>query len=536
MIKKIIFLILFTSLGLTESFIKELINQKPIWTGSFGTVVIDGEIYNQVSMRPEFHYRNWGMGFDLYLYIDGDGQIYDETWKFDTFKNSYRTIIDKFRYIRYGYPGDELYFKAGMLSNITLGNGILVSNYSNTMEYPADKKIGLQLSKYFPLGIGIDIIQSDFRKTPGLIGLRINYPIIANLNFGFSIVSDINQAATLDDSDGDEVPDFVDAFPDNENYQIDTDGDGVPDEDANGNPIDYDADGDGFDWFNFLEDPSDTIVFEDGFELDPDGIITNQHEIITFSDLEESISGVALDLTYHINQNFKFYSEFATLLSQCSDCIHPDGSEWSPGYGMVPFGFRGHYGPFSFKMEYRKNNRHFIYNFWDRAYELNRAIVSDIDFNNDGIADIVTKSSQLYKYGSLQGLYLDLGASFLNLINLGVSYQDLTGEMWSDDNSRWEIDQNNRTFISSLGLNTAKVPKLKFFNGFYQRTNVRNPLDLLNPDDNTVYGYNLGLDISESMVLVYKARYSYQFDGIDSDGDPKYKQIYSMFVETQVLF
>jgi len=38
------------------------------------------------------------------------------------------------------------------------------------------------------------------------------------------------------------------------------------------------------------------------------------------------------------------------------------------------------------------------------------------------------------------------------------------------------------------------------------------------------------------MVLVYKARYSYKFDGLDVDGNINYKQVYSMFVETQVMF
>lgn len=524
MIKKGIILVFFISFVISQSFIKNLMQQEAIWTGSFGTVVIDGDIYNQISMRPEFNYRNWGMGFDLYLYIDADGKLYDETWKFDTFKNTYRTILDKFRYIRYGYPGDELYFKVGSLSNLSIGNGILVSKYSNAMEYPAEKKIGIQFSKYFPSGIGIDYIQSDFRKIPGLIGLTLNYPISPKFNFGISVVTDINQTGALDDSDDDQVPDFMDDFPDDANYSRDTDGDGIADE------LDYDADGDGFDWFNYLEDHNDTTVFDDDFELDPDGIITNQKQIVTFSDLKESISGISLSLTYHINENFKFYSEAAKLVSKCEDCTLLDGLDWSPGYGLTPVGFKGHYGPFSFKMEYRTNSRHFIYNFWDRSYELNRAILND-----DGTS-VETKSQQLYKYGSLQGLYIDLGGSFLNLVNLGLSYQDLTGEMWSDNNERWELDQKNRSFITSIGLNTAKIPKLKYFNGFYQRANVRNPLDFNNPDENTVYGYNLGIDISESMVLVYKARYSYKFDGLDSNGDSIFKQVYSMFVETQVMF
>ena len=530
MIKKYIVFLLLLSVMISQSFIENLKEQTPIWTGSFGTVVIDGDIYNQISMRPEFNYRNWGMGFDLYLYIDADGKLYDETWNFDSWEDTYRTILDKFRYIRYGYPGDELYFRVGSLSNVSVGNGILVSNYSNAMEYPAEKKIGIQFSKYFPSGIGIDYVQSDFRKMPGLIGLTLNYPISPKFNLGISVVTDINQTGALDDSDDDNVPDFIDDFPDDSNYSRDTDGDGLADE------LDTDADGDGFDWFNYLENPSDTIVFNDDFELDPDGVITNQKQIVTFSDLEESISGIGLSFTYHINQNFKFYSEFAQLISKCEDCIHPSGEDWSPGYGLTPIGFKGHYGPFSFKMEYRNNNRHFIYSFWDRSYELNRAILNEVDNDNDGIPDIETKSQQLYKYGSLEGLYIDLGGSFLNLVNLGLSYQDLTGEMWSDNNQRWETDQKNRSFITSIGLNTAKIPRLKYFNGFYQRANVRNPLDFNNPDENTVYGYNVGIDISESMVLVYKARYSYKFDGIDSNGDSVFKQVYSMFVETQVLF
>lgn len=97
-------------------------------------------------------------------------------------------------------------------------------------------------------------------------------------------------------------------------------------------------------------------------------------------------------------------------------------------------------------------------------------------------------------------------------------------------------NQKNRSFIASFGINTGSVPKLKYLNGFYQRSNVRNPFDFENPDKNTIYGYNLGIDISESMVLVYKARYSYKFDGLDVDGNINYKQVYSMFVETQVMF
>ena len=42
------------------------------------------------------------------------------------------------------------------------------------------------------------------------------------------------------------------------------------------NPIDYDADGDGFDWFiHFEDDTEEAVIFQD-FELDPNDIIDNQ--------------------------------------------------------------------------------------------------------------------------------------------------------------------------------------------------------------------------------------------------------------------
>ncbi|MFL2989069.1 hypothetical protein DBW61_02285 [bacterium] len=525
----IITILFFASFIFPQSLLENIAGQAPIWTGSFGTVVIDGDIYNQISMRPEFNYRNWGMGFDLYFYIDSEGKLYDETWRFDTFKNTYRTLLDKFRYVRYGYPGDQFYLKAGTLSNISVGSGILVSNYSNAMEYPAEKKLGLQVSKYLPSGIGIEYIQSDFRKTPGLASLSLDYPITSDFNLTLSVITDINQTGALDDSDNDQVPDFIDDFPNNEDYAVDTDGDGIADTDPN----EFDIDGDGFDYFIHLDNPGDTSIFTDNFPLDIDGIITNRKQRLTYSDLKESVTGLGLDLTYHINQNFKFYSEFGQLFSS-EEYLFPnsDESNWSLGYGFTPIGFRGHYGPFSFKTEYRQNSRHFIYNFWDRTYELNRATVRDFEGNQT----VETKAAQLYKYGKLSGLFFDFGASILNLVNLGISYQDLTGEIWDDYNNQFFENQKNRSFIASFGINTGSVPKLKYLNGFYQRSNVRNPFDFENPDKNTIYGYNLGIDISESMVLVYKARYSYKFDGLDVDGNINYKQVYSMFVETQVMF
>ena len=240
--------------------------------------------------------------------------------------------------------------------------------------------------------------------------------------------------------------------------------------------------------------------------------------------MEENTTGIAIDFTYHINENFRIYSEFAKLITE--DYLAPNNETFNGGWGMIPLGFRGHYGPFTFKFEYRKNNENFVYNFWDRMYDLNRSV---LDGN-----EIKSKSSQLYKYGASQGVYFSATGSLFNLLTLGASYQDLSGQAWNetagDDSLGALVDANTRNFLSTISLNTSSIPKIKYFNGFYQKSNF-NKFNFDKPDQNTVFGFDLGVDISDSMILVYKSRTSYE-----PDGNGSFDKVNSMFVETQILF
>ena len=64
-------------------------------SGSFGSVTIDNQVYNQISFRPEIPIGNLGIGLDLYFYIDGEGNFYKENWDFSNAEAGYRTILDK---------------------------------------------------------------------------------------------------------------------------------------------------------------------------------------------------------------------------------------------------------------------------------------------------------------------------------------------------------------------------------------------------------------------------------------------------------
>ena len=69
-------------------------------TGSIGTVTINGDVYNQLSIRPEIPFGKLGVGLDVYLYFNDEG-MYWESWDFDNGDAAYRTIIDKIYYLRF---------------------------------------------------------------------------------------------------------------------------------------------------------------------------------------------------------------------------------------------------------------------------------------------------------------------------------------------------------------------------------------------------------------------------------------------------
>ena len=150
-------------------------------TGSFGASTIEGKIYNQISFRPEIRIKKLGVGLDAKIYIDENGEVYSGNWDFSDIETSVKTLMDKIYYIRWGNKNDDFYFRAGSLEAVTLGYGGLVERYSNSMEYPQVKKLGLDLvfSASLPgdRSIKSELIYSDFKSSPSLIGLQSKFNI-----------------------------------------------------------------------------------------------------------------------------------------------------------------------------------------------------------------------------------------------------------------------------------------------------------------------------------------------------------------------
>ena len=135
--------------------------------GAFGAVTIDGKIWNQVALRPIIPIGKVSVALDIVFYIDQNGNIHDDEWDFSDGKKSKNSIIDKIYYIRYGKKWDPFYFQVGALDNVTLGKGILVNRYTNTILYPQVRKVGMDI-KFKVSGFNVYGFTNDFKENLGL--------------------------------------------------------------------------------------------------------------------------------------------------------------------------------------------------------------------------------------------------------------------------------------------------------------------------------------------------------------------------------
>ena len=478
--------------------------QSSTTTGSIGTVTINGQVYNQLSLRPEIPFGKLGIGLDLYLYFNDDG-MYWKSWNFSGLGAAYRTIVDKIYYLRWGQPGDDLYFMAGALPTVTLGQGILVYNYANIMEYPQVRQIGLNLQAKLA-EIDIEFIYSNFKSaTPGVLGLRGSYSILPKLNFGVSFVTDMNQLDGLPDSDGDKIPDYYDYYiEDSDRYD------------------DYHFNQEFYDdlYVLYTQEINSTITLEEFLSE----LTVSKSNYVKGKAESDGVSGMAIDGTFSLTNNITLYSQLGILLGEINDTINYTGEERKLGWGFVPIGARAKLGSVKLMGEFRISSERFVFNYWDRSYDINR--VSVINSN------IVTRESKLYQYGKLKGIYAQAEMSVMNIVNLGIGYQNMQGEKWDESSEEYKSGGNNQTFLATIGINPTLIPKVGKAEAFYQQSNVPNPFKFA-PSASTILGYNLGIEVSSRVMLLYQVRTTYISD-LDKSGE--LLPVKSIQIETRFVF
>ncbi|NQV37800.1 MAG: FecR domain-containing protein [Candidatus Marinimicrobia bacterium] len=472
-----------------------------------GSVTIDGQIYNQFALRPEFSFGKLGIGLDVVLYIDDKGNIREEEW------DEASDFIDKFLYVRWAEKKDPFWFKLGALNSVTLGYGGLLSGYSNMMEFPSVRRIGVNMGVNMGK-LGTELLLAnvkDLARGGTLAGLRTTYKVSKTfpLTVGLNVIADLNQFSGLKDKDDDSYPDVFDDFVDDDKYFKDSDGDGIADE------IDPDRDNNGYtDWIpGVMNDLGVDSITAAGMINDP-FLTTIESRLKTdpFStaDVTARAFGFGFDLGYPVFQN-KFigldvYTEFNHLQfpSTNSSGISYDGRKSTSGSGITIPGVRANIlKSINLMVEYRIKQDYFVSGFFDQSYDLVRVLPF---YDNDGNVKIRTRDMQLFADSTssvnASGYFGSASADILNIASFSASYANMKADT---------VEFNS--FFAQASINTDFIPKLSIASAYYMRNNDENPFDFGNPSENTILGYKLGYEVSKGVSLIWDFRQFYRDTG-----------------------
>ena len=512
-LKKLCFSILFVFLFSQEE-------TTSVFTGSFGSVTLGDRIYNHFSLKPEISGGKLGVGLDLYFYFDEEGNLNDDNWDFSNSDNSFKTLIDKIYYIRWGSPLDDFYFRFGALPKITMGYGSLINNYSNVADYPNYRRKGItfnyQYSKF-----SLQFVHSDFKEydAPSLMGVSANFEYIDKLNLNVTLATDLNQQKGLVDSDEDGYPDYMDDFP----YDIGK-------------------------WNEYaeivaqMEDPNSDI-YSSCYNTIPGPLnqtcqaIVDQYnrrisELNQLVRKKDEVSGMSFGLSYDLTSRLSIYSEWAQLIGKTSN-PYSSNSTYDPklGSGYIPIGFKMNWDKVSFSIDYRQHDEKFIFNYWNQNYDLNRIVVYTEDDGNSGlVSHFETKEQNLYKYGESRGIRFSI-ATNMKYFGMDLNYSHMNSDLWNKATENYQADENNTLYLS-FNIDTSNIQKVEIAEVFYQQSYVSKPFDF-EPNENTLLGYNIGIDLSDNMVLIFKGRKSYV---PSSDRLNEYESVKNTQIETQILF
>ncbi len=470
--------------------------KKPFNMGlAVGSATINDTIYNQVALRPELSFGKLGIGLDLVMYIDNEGNVRKDEW------DEPSDFIDKLLYIRWGQKSDPFWLVWGSLDNVTLGYGGLLNGYSNMMEFPSVRKVGINTGFGFG-NFGTEIFLSnmkDFSRGGTLMGLRGTYKISEALpiTIGMNFVQDMNQFSGLKDKDGDNYPDMFDDFPDDETLWNDTDGDGIPDINGGNKTPDggWDIDADG----NNILDSQQTDL-----KLKSEPFKSNNNEAVA--------QGFAFDIGYPVVRskafNLEIYSELNTLsFSQSKGDTTYFKRDKMNGSGITVPGMRASvFGFLNLSFEYRIKKGYFVPQFFDGSYDLSRVTVQTTD---SGIL-VRTKDQVIFSdpqsNKDTKGMYGSASANLFNFLTFNASYANMKADT-TEFNS----------FNAMLNLNAENIPKLSVAQAYYQRNNDKNPFDFSNPSINTVFGYKVGYEVSKGVSVIWDFRQYYRDSGIPGD-------------------
>ncbi|MBN2050140.1 MAG: FecR domain-containing protein, partial [Spirochaetales bacterium] len=176
-----------------------------------GTTTINGTTYSKAILQPTFAIGKLKMA--LYLPVIYEANMFDpedwyhpegnDEWSFGTdadwendpwggVSDIVSDLFLKIRYIQWGEQRDKFFFKVGNVNNMTVGHGLLMYNYANDADFPAIRRVGINLGLQGEKA-GFEAVVNDV-ASPEIMGARVFFRPFHpfKLALGLSGIVDIN--------------------------------------------------------------------------------------------------------------------------------------------------------------------------------------------------------------------------------------------------------------------------------------------------------------------------------------------------------
>ncbi|MDR2734374.1 MAG: FecR family protein [Spirochaetota bacterium] len=438
--------------------------------GSAGSEIIDGTAYSVLILSPRLQFGHFALGLYLPVYTEPNELLkpkkwynYDE-WNFDGGSDFIRDFLLKFMFIQWGQKHDPLYIKLGSIDDFVIGNGFLMNNFNNTLEFPANRRIGFQFDARFTLG-GFELMMADVYEAKIFGGRLYLSPFTGFFNdfeLGVSFVTDLDTTKPLspigktkkprDDGDG-------------------TDGDGDPD------PGDGDSSG--------------------GSDPDPAGDTGHGSVFAVGVDIVQPLPSLGL-LTWSVFADYAMQGYKATGGYADTTNDVPLGLNGGRGFSA---GLRGRILFFDYVLAYRNLQGGFIAEYFDSFYFADR---------NERAKRLIKGSNNDDSYN---GLVFRTGFDIK-----GVAYINLNFDKYYGDSAT--ADNDNKLGLYA-GLERGVIPK--FHAAFMYERFQFTARDLIDSvfGERTVVTVKLYYEISKGADIVATYRRFYAQDG-------KYENSYSI--------
>jgi len=460
---------------------------KPSFELSAAMVTVDNEQWTRIALAVDVPIWRFGVCFDIEMFLDAQGNFSNKGWNFDSGRDVTETLLRKIRYVRFNHQGDPLFIKFGGLDNVTFGYGFIVDRFTNMLNYPGEKLLGLQfdLNDISPIGITLQTLIPDFQdfgNDGGILGARLAFKplkatdkfLIKGISIGGTFAMDINQYAPARNWD----------------YTL------------HGDKWDRDEDGrtdstylyDKYGKENYYQN----LVLLHKMEVDEKGKNDYDGEIVHedewAKDAENRMMIVGGDISIPIITskilNLDVYAHSGVTL----DADDEDKDKIYKGWGVGAPGVAVKAGPVWARVEYRHIRDRFSPGYFGTYYLDERiARTPKVHVKEDSLPSV-----------KLNGVFGLLGCNIANLLIVSGSYQRLGGE-------GAELDQRAEGTAAVGSKVIERIPKIKKVEAFYYQTNInkteKRPFFYQSPF--TYWGYRLGIEVVAHTFIIWETRYGW---------------------------